>query len=479
MPRKPVVEKQQVSIVIDGTPVAVTLHPPQGTRRSWYAYWNGLVASKSTGRHEFDAAVAAAEAMLKAWKQGGEGHRPLPTDGVMTDDEFEAIQRKYYGRKTDPAAAMRSRSSLTSCMEAIRAFKTISGLDRIVLATPADCERFQTMALTKPKNWQRSYPRMKPAEEVERLSPNTVVKWSTALQAAFQRANRNGGKKCVRSVVEEGRLLVSNPWSQFTWIEGREKPIRHLDAGEIASFLDFLETDWAEVAVGPLMAKVFIWSACRLQEVMGLEWSFLRRAGEEIHFHVIGKWGIPRWIRIPPAVLGQLEAHRTRSPFVFAAYCDQDRRHHELKGRPDLAAKVLRVYDPANPANWFGNRMDDWSSTLASGHAHTHLLRKTTLQFARIGEDANRAVAADARVGEAVMMASYVREGDEQLRQSSNRTYARIVAALPPDLARRMGYEAAAVPADPEAAIREAMAARDWGRVAELSALLKERRTAG
>jgi len=142
-------------------------------------------------------------------------------------------------------------------------------------------------------------------------------------------------------------------------------------------------------------------------------------------------------------------------------------------------AKVHREYSPANPANWFGNRMDDWSATLATGHAHTHLFRKTTLQFARIGEDANRAVAADARLGEAVMMASYVREGDEQLRQSSNRTYARIVAALPQNLARRLGYEPAVVPADPEAAIREAVAARDWGRLAELSAMLKERRPAG
>ena len=53
MPRKMKVEKQQVTVILDGTPVPVILHPPQGTRRSWYAYWSGLVTSKSTGRHEF------------------------------------------------------------------------------------------------------------------------------------------------------------------------------------------------------------------------------------------------------------------------------------------------------------------------------------------------------------------------------------------------------------------------------------------
>ena len=50
MPRKPKPEKQTITVLVNGTPVAVILHPPTGTRPSWYAYWNGLVASKSTGQ---------------------------------------------------------------------------------------------------------------------------------------------------------------------------------------------------------------------------------------------------------------------------------------------------------------------------------------------------------------------------------------------------------------------------------------------
>jgi hypothetical protein len=37
------------------------------------------------------------------------------------------------------------------------------------------------------------------------------------------------------------------------------------------------------------------------------------------------------------------------------------------------------------------------------------------------------------------MMASYVKETDEQMRQKSNRTFSRILASLSPDVARRYG----------------------------------------
>jgi hypothetical protein len=54
-------------------------------------------------------------------------------------------------------------------------------------------------------------------------------------------------------------LLLGNPWNQFDWIEGREKPIRQLNANEIGSLLDYFETQWAEVTVAPKLAKVNVW----------------------------------------------------------------------------------------------------------------------------------------------------------------------------------------------------------------------------
>ena len=60
MPRKPKLEKQTIAVIVNGTPVAVTLFPPTDSRKSWYAYWTGLVASKSTGHRKLADAVVAA-----------------------------------------------------------------------------------------------------------------------------------------------------------------------------------------------------------------------------------------------------------------------------------------------------------------------------------------------------------------------------------------------------------------------------------
>src|SRR5207249_4834030 len=100
-----------------------------------------------------------------------------------------------------------------------------------------------------------------------------VLKWSRSLQAAFERINRNALKrKCVRGVVDEKRMLTSNPWSQFTWIEGRSRPIRQFDGEELLlSLLTFFESKNG-VSVGPAAVKLFLWSCCRKLEVAGLTW---------------------------------------------------------------------------------------------------------------------------------------------------------------------------------------------------------------
>lgn len=201
MPRKPKKEKKRINVLVNGKPITVTLYPPTSTRKSWYAYWSGLITSKSTGHSDYSEAVKAVEDML----QNG-GRKSELADAVLTDEEFDEIQRRHYGKKNDPAAKKRAERTLIACMEAIDAFRRVSGVSPISLATPEDCERFQHEALKLPKDWRTKYAdnsRSKRRREqrgaVEFLSPNTVVRWSVALKAAFERANRNAGQKCVRA----------------------------------------------------------------------------------------------------------------------------------------------------------------------------------------------------------------------------------------------------------------------------------------
>ncbi|HEU5115504.1 MAG TPA: hypothetical protein VFT74_02395, partial [Isosphaeraceae bacterium] len=90
MPRKPKEHKRKIVVVVNGNPVAVVLHPPGGNRRSWYAYWPGLVASRSTGTADPDEAALVVENMLK-----NGGKKPECQISVPTDEEFEEIQRRH------------------------------------------------------------------------------------------------------------------------------------------------------------------------------------------------------------------------------------------------------------------------------------------------------------------------------------------------------------------------------------------------
>jgi len=234
-------------------------------------------------------------------------------------------------------------------MEAITAFRELVKLSSIALATPDDCERFQHLALERPRNWRSKYPKKR--KNADSLSPTTVVKWSVALQAAFERANRNGGKKCVRGVVSADRLIRENPWRMFTWIEGRKKKIRQFSGSEILSLLDYFEREWSYVPVGSLLVKMFLWSAARKSEVTSLRWDRARQIGDEYHFEFIGKWAVERWFRIPVGLFRELEAIRTASPYVFSAYNKQLRRHHERRANPTGARRIATEFAPLNLAN--------------------------------------------------------------------------------------------------------------------------------
>jgi hypothetical protein len=184
--------KQTITVVVNGAVIPVILHPPKLPRRTWYAYWPGLVASKSTGQSDFEQAALAAESMVR---HGGKC--PCVAETLLSDEEFKAIQRAHYDRRQDPQAKARAKKSLESCLEAIAAFRQITGISPVVSATPDDCAGFQRRALELPKSWRLSYPNAQ-KEGVKSYSPHTVLRWSRALQAAFERASINGGKKCVR-----------------------------------------------------------------------------------------------------------------------------------------------------------------------------------------------------------------------------------------------------------------------------------------
>ena len=328
-----------------------------------------------------------------------------------------------------------------------------------------------------PKSTRLKYPKAR-RENVECYSADTVLKWSRALQAAFERANINGGKKCVRGVVSNAKLLMSNSWVQFTWVEGVEPHIRQFTGDELLSILEYFGQNWPGVSVATLAAQVSLWSWSRLSEFANLEWVSVKVVGDEIHLEIRGKCGVEKWARIPNGLYQELLGIRTSSPYIFAAYNQQLRKFYMATNRSVFAHKVGTEFTPRAFADWFQERIPEWAEFTGSEHATPHVFRKTALQHARTGEDLNERVAKDARLNTSVMMKHYVTEREEELRQASNRTFRRILASLPPEVASRYGYVADSGVVQLEKLLRAATEAQDWTRVGELATELTRQRQA-
>jgi integrase len=402
------------------------------------------------------------------------GGQPGVSATELSDQEFEEIQRLHFQRKQEKAAAERAGKSLTVCLEAISAFRSISRVSPISTASPDDCARFQRSALLQPKNWRLNYPNSHKSA-VPKLSANTVLKWSRSLQAAFQRANRNAGKKCVRGVVDEAKLLASNPWHHFTWIDGTTRQKRHFSAGELLSVLDYFEHRWPGVDSLATAVKTALWTWARVAELASLTWDSLRTVEQESHFEIVGKWGVEKWARIPEALLDELQQIRTSDHFVFAAYNQELRSFYLSRDQSRFAEKVGTVFSPTAFASWFQARIGEWATEMRVPAATPHIFRKTALQHARRGEDLNRQVAQDAKLNVSVMLGHYVEEQADQFRHSSNRTFQRILASLPVEVAVRYGHMPANEEAELEKRLLVAAATKDWTAVAVLAGKLQTR----
>lgn len=472
MPRKPKLEKQTRTFRAGGKDVVVTFFPPDKRYRSWCVYWKGLPTKRSTKCRTFDGAVDAVERMLN-------GESPISSVKVMSDEELDEIQLRHYKRiKAEP-------ETIAACQEAISMFRDITEVRPITLATADDCARFQDEAIKLPKNFRVNYKdedrrRERIADEsVERYSVATVIKWSIALRAAFNRANVGAGRACVRNVVPPDKLLTRNPWDEFNWIENKsDVEIRQFTPDELTSIIDFFEQKYSVVTVARLAAQTFFWSCARREEIAGLEWASLRISGEEVHFDIVGKWRVRKWFRIPTRLYEELVALRTDSQYVFAVYPDQLRLHHQSGPRPWLSAKVRADFAPENLGDWFYHRIVEWSKTQADSAAFVHVFRKTGLQHAVDGEAESRRVAEDAQVSLRVMTTHYTPAQERQLRDKSNRTFERIVKSLPLPILLRYGYT-------PELAdslqreLVDAVRNQNWAEVHRLSELLRQRDQAG
>lgn len=183
--------------------------------------------------------------------------------------------------------------------------------------------------------------------------------------------------------------------------------------------------------------------------------------------------------RVPVTIYDQLVEVKADSSYVFAAYNNQLRRHHQMKGDFAALRKVGQQYRPTAFADWFHDKLVEWSETAPNGHATQHAFRKTGLQFAYRGGVAAKQIAQDASITEAVMLDHYVDDTDEELRLKSNQTFARIAASLPSQIAVRYGYFPEREGARPEEVLRVAIERKDFQTARVILEQMEDRAQSG
>ena len=458
MPRKP---KAGETVVIhaNGRAIRVSLFPPDRKRkeRSWYAYWNGLPTRVTTRKATKAEAIEAVREVLCG--------KPSSPAEVLTDDELIQIQQHYFEKQK--AGRDRPEScdkSLTNVLEAFDAFKRVSGLEHISTATPDECERFQTAALKLPSCWRR--PPEHKYKKTKTVSVATVYKWLGALQGAFERANAQAGRKCVRGVVPQEKLLTRNPWNEFTWIPKPKAKPRRFDRQQLVDLLRYFESNWEGVTAANLMVKLFVWSWARRLEVVSVKYTDLREIDGVTYVFMSTKRQGEKWFRLPRSVYEEMLAIKTESPYVFAALSEQLRTHHRAKGKLGTARQI-KDFSPGNGGRWFYEQIKSWSG----GESYVHMLRKTIMQMARAGEDVNLAVARDASVTKGVMLDHYVSEEDSEMKAKADRMYRRICDGMTVDVARAFGHVTTATEALEEK-LRDAVSSKDWKESRRLSSHL-------
>ena len=162
-------------------------------------------------------------------------------------------------------------------------------------------------------------------------------------RSSWERANVKAGRKCVRGVVDTSELLTTNPWKNFTWIDGIKRLARQFTPDELVSILNYFESHWQGVTVATAAVKVCLWSWSRLSEFTRLRWDDVRIVGDEVHVEIIGKWAVRKWARIPSEVYRDVLRLRTESPYVFRTTTSSYAASTSLPGGQNREKSAARV----------------------------------------------------------------------------------------------------------------------------------------
>lgn len=230
---------------------------------------------------------------------------------VLTWEEWDAIQVRHFAKKKNQKGAVKT---LEECRKAQRLFIKFTGADS---ASTVDAD----MAENSMHECGGTQSKLG-----ENYTANGIRKTLSHMSASFNRCRRTAGKKCVRGVVAQGKLLMVNPYEEVQWVEADDPDPRHFNRDELRAFLNWkylAACPWPPSSPRHRSGQGAASKKCTLFDWIDREGFVTIPDGE-------AKWAKGRVIRLPATLLADMGRFRTAAPYVWAGYVDQLRAYHRL-----------------------------------------------------------------------------------------------------------------------------------------------------
>jgi len=338
---------KQISVNVAGRMVQAYLHPPNTVKnpKYWYYSCDEIGASRRSLKVTtlVDARVAVTSLItdsLTSVRNAG-----------LSWSEFRAIQVTHFGMR---ANEKKSGRTLEAGNCSLRMFLALVNPESPGDVTPDMVGRFQILCREKG------------------YSPATVHKALTHLSSGFNRCCASSGRRCIRGVVDDSKLLGSNPFMHVRWIEPRVSVKRQFGVDDIKNLMS-----WPKIGKIPssrLFIQVSLWSAGRIEEMTEIKPEWLDGCYLTIPDSV-AKWGKGRCVRFPESIAAQLAKG-------WRSFPEELRQHHRSVGKSNLAVQVMD-FEPRRFQYRMQRIIRDWAyRNNVRGLSH-HSLRRTALQWSR------------------------------------------------------------------------------------------------
>jgi hypothetical protein len=353
---------------VDGVEITASLRPQRGKSGNWEVRWrmHGRRHDRSTGTSSPEAAKRIARQIIR-----GEDVPTVKSSGSMTVNKFEQIQKEYHSRNARPEVGAKTFKEFLGIWQSFLRVCPVRTIQEVT-------EGVALQYLRRLKVMSHTENRQSKKKSSKKLSLETIKKHVRHLSGAWNHV-REGHHARVGGLYPH-QLVQSNPWQAIRNNVPQaplddDDPVQfELVDNDLGRFLDQFGTR----PVGELFIIMSFWCWGRIEEMTGMEWSWIQ--GDYVVIpRLKAKGARGKVAKIPPIILERLRAIRDpSSPYVFVRWVEDVRANARRPTR-------VRSFAPSRMIGQMEKLIPKFAEAINRPEIRHHALRRTAME---LGEEA-------------------------------------------------------------------------------------------